>query len=96
MYIYHYFIGLALTYLLAALCFRIIARQVPLVAKHRFSILCGLSILIAVSYLFYAPLTYHQSMTKAECNWRNIPVTLVVCQPAKKSRPPAGKAIRRP
>ena len=84
MYIYHYFIGLALSYLLAALCFRILARQIPLVNRHRFSILCGLSVLIAASYLFYAPLTYHQYMTKTECNWRNIPVTLVVCQPAKK------------
>lgn len=87
MYIYHYFIGLALSYLLIALCFRIVARQIPLVNKHRFSILCGLSVLIAVSYLFYAPLTYHQYMTKAECNLRNIPVTLVVCQPVKKKKP---------
>ena len=87
MYIYHYFIGLALSYLLIALCFKIAARQIPLVNKHRFSILCVLSVLIACSYLFYAPLTYHQYMTKTQCNWRNIPVTLVVCQPAKKKKP---------
>lgn len=87
MYIYHYFIGLALSYLLVALCFKIAARQIPLVNKHRFGILCGLSVLIACSYLFYAPLTYHQYMTKAACNLRNIPVTLVVCQPAKKKKP---------
>ncbi|HTM81726.1 phospholipid carrier-dependent glycosyltransferase [Asticcacaulis sp.] len=87
MYIYHYFIGLALSYLLVALCFKIAARQIPLVNKHRFGILCGLSVAIACSYLFYAPLTYHQYMTKAACNLRNIPVTLVVCQPAKKKKP---------
>ncbi|MFT4075942.1 MAG: phospholipid carrier-dependent glycosyltransferase [Asticcacaulis sp.] len=86
MYIYHYFIGLALTFLLIALCFKIVARQVPLVAKYRFGLLCGLSVLIACSYLFYAPLTYHQYMTRDECNLRNVPVTLIVCQPVKKKK----------
>jgi len=84
MYIYHYFIGLALSFFLVALCFKIVARQVPIIEKHRFGILCAMSVIIAASYLFYAPLTYHQYMTRAECGWRNFPVTLVVCQPVKK------------
>ena len=92
MYIYHYFIGLALSYLLVAQCFKIAARQIPLINKHRFGILCGLSVVIACSYLFYAPLTYHQYLTKAECNLRNFPVTLVVCQPIKKTKPAAPPA----
>ena len=84
MYIYHYFIGLGLSFMLVALSFKIIARHVKFIDKHRFSILCALSLLIAGTYLFYAPLTYHQFMTKAQCEMRNIPVKLVVCQPAPK------------
>jgi dolichyl-phosphate-mannose--protein O-mannosyl transferase len=84
MYIYHYFIGLALTFMLAALTFRLLMRRLPWLDKHRFSILCALSLLIAGSFLFYAPLTYHQQMTRAACEARNIPVRLVVCQPVKK------------
>ncbi|MDV6330267.1 phospholipid carrier-dependent glycosyltransferase [Asticcacaulis sp. 201] len=84
MYIYHYFIGLALSFLLISLVFKIVSRRVPLIEKHRFSILCTLSVIIACSYLFYAPLTYHQFLTRSECELRNIPVTLVICQPAKK------------
>ncbi|MGA9659898.1 MAG: phospholipid carrier-dependent glycosyltransferase [Asticcacaulis sp.] len=89
MYIYHYFIGLALSYFLLALSFRLIAEQVPRVEKYRFGILCCLSIAIAGSFLFYAPLTYHQNISKAQCEWRNIPVTLVICQPVKKKAAPA-------
>jgi dolichyl-phosphate-mannose--protein O-mannosyl transferase len=86
MYIYHYFIGLGLSFMLTALLFRILARRFALLARHRFTILCGLSLLIAGSFLFYAPLTYHQQMTRAACEARNIPVRLVVCQPVKKHK----------
>ncbi len=84
MYIYHYFIGLSLSFMLMALSFKLIAKQVPLIEKHRFGILCGISVAIAACYLFYAPLTYHQKMTRDECELRNVPVTLVQCQPPKK------------
>jgi dolichyl-phosphate-mannose--protein O-mannosyl transferase len=84
MYIYHYFIGLALSFMLAALLFRLMARKYAPLAKHRFTVLCGLSLLIAASFLFYSPLTYHQQLSRGACEARNIPVQLVVCQPAKK------------
>lgn len=84
MYVYHYFIGLALSFFLLPLVFRITARRVALLDKHRFGILCGISVLIAASYLWFAPLTYHQSMTRQQCEMRNWPVTTVVCQPMKK------------
>jgi len=86
MYIYHYFIGLALSFLLAAMVFRICARRFAPLAKHRFTVLCGISLLLAASFLFYAPLTYHQKMSRAACEARNIPVRLVVCQPVKTHR----------
>ncbi len=88
MYIYHYFIGLSLSFLMLPLIFRIIAQRVPLINRYRFGILCTFSIAIASSYLFYAPLTYHQFMTRDACELRNVPVKLVVCQPMKKPAKP--------
>ena len=87
MYIYHYFIGLALSFLLLPLVFKIIARKFAFVDKHRFVILCGLSVIIAAGYLWIAPLTYHQMMTREQCEMHNIPVRTVVCQPIKKKKP---------
>ncbi len=88
MYIYHYFIGLALTFMMVPLVFRIVARRVPLINRHRFGVLCGISLLIALSYLWYAPLTYHQYITRGECEARNWPVLRVLCQPNHKPKPP--------
>ena len=84
MYIYHYFVGLALTFFLFALSFKIVARRVKFVDAHRFAILCGLSLLIAGSYLYYAPLTYHQFITRDKCESYNWPTQVIVCQPIKK------------
>jgi dolichyl-phosphate-mannose--protein O-mannosyl transferase len=83
MYIYHYFIGLGLSYFLVALAFKVVSQRVAFVAKHRFSILCATSIAIAGSFLFYSPLTYHYFLSRKECQMRNWPVTLVICQPIK-------------
>jgi len=84
MYIYHYFIGLALSFMLAAMVFRILARRFAPLARHRFTVLCALSLMIAASFLFYSPLTYHQQLSRAACEAHNVPVRLVVCQPLKK------------
>ncbi|MEI9902963.1 MAG: hypothetical protein WDN06_02510 [Asticcacaulis sp.] len=81
MYIYHYFIGLALSFMLVPLVFKLVARRVPFIDKHRFIILCSVSLLIAASYLWYAPLTYHQYISRGECDARNWPVQRVICQP---------------
>ncbi|MDI7775048.1 phospholipid carrier-dependent glycosyltransferase [Asticcacaulis sp. EMRT-3] len=83
MYIYHYFIGLGLSFMMVPLVFRLVARRFSFIDRHRFTILCAISLLIAGSYLFYAPLTYHQPMTRQACEARNFPVRLVVCQPVK-------------
>jgi len=87
MYIYHYFIGLSLSFFLFALSFRIMARQVKFIDKHRFTILCGLSLLIAGAYLYYAPLTYHQFITRDKCEAYNWPTKVIVCQPIRKPAP---------
>ncbi|MEI9903738.1 MAG: phospholipid carrier-dependent glycosyltransferase [Asticcacaulis sp.] len=87
MYIYHYFIGLALSFMLVPLVFKIAARKIRFIDTHRFVILCGLSLLIAASYLWYAPLTYHQFITRGECEARNWPVVRVICQPNHKPKP---------
>jgi len=84
MYIYHYFIGLALSYMIVALVFRILSRRYALIAKHRFSILCAISLMIAGGFLFYSPLTYHYYISRDECELRNAPFPALVCQPIKK------------
>lgn len=85
MYIYHYFIGLALSFLLVPLVFKILARKWAPLDKHRFGVLCGLTILIALSFLWIAPLTFHQFITREQCEAKNVPLTLVICQPVKKA-----------
>ncbi len=92
MYIYHYFIGLSMSFFLVALSFKIVARRVPFIAKHRFSILCATSLAIAGTYLFYSPLTYHYPLTKPECEARNVVATVIICQPVKKTKPAAPSA----
>ena len=84
MYIYHYFIGLALSYMIVALVFRIVSRRYALVARHRFSILCAISLMIAGGFLFYSPLSYHYYLSREECELRNVPFTALICQPIKK------------
>ena len=85
MYIYHYFIGLALSFFLVPLVFKILARKWKPLDKHRFGVLCALTVLIALSFLWIAPLTFHQYITRQECEAKNIPITLVICQPMKKT-----------
>lgn len=87
MYIYHYFIGLALSFMLVPLVFKITARKFAILDRYRFAVLCCLSVLIAASYLWFAPLTYHQLMTRGQCEMHNVPVTTVVCRPTKKALP---------
>ncbi len=94
MYIYHYFIGLALSFMLVPLVFKIIARRVGVIARHRFMILCGVSLAIALAYLWYAPLTYHQFISRGECDARNWPVQRVICQPNHKPAAPALPAAK--
>ncbi|ESQ74126.1 phospholipid carrier-dependent glycosyltransferase [Asticcacaulis sp. AC402] len=93
MYVYHYFIGLALSFMMLPLVFRIAARKFAFLDKHRFIVLCSVSVLIAASYLFYAPLTYHQLMSRQACEMRNWPVKMVVCQPMKKRPSEAAKTL---
>ncbi len=85
MYIYHYFIGLALSFMLVPLVFKILARKWKPLDKHRFGVLCALTILIALSFLWIAPLTFHQYITREQCEAKNVPLTLVICQPIKKT-----------
>ncbi|MGZ3306215.1 MAG: phospholipid carrier-dependent glycosyltransferase [Asticcacaulis sp.] len=91
MYIYHYFIGLALSFLLVPLVFKILARKWKPLDKHRFAVLCAITVLIALSFLWISPLTFHQYLTRQECEAKNVPITLVICQPMKKApaSPPA-------
>jgi dolichyl-phosphate-mannose--protein O-mannosyl transferase len=84
MYIYHYFIGLTLAFFMAALVFKMLADRWEWLKERRFYAQLAISGTIALSFLFYAPLTFHSKLSRAECEVRNILFKAVVCQPIEK------------
>lgn len=83
MYIYHYFIGLTLAFMMTALAFKILADRWVWLKKNRLYVQLALSAAIAASFVFYAPLTYHVPLSRSECEARNIFFKAVICQPMK-------------
>jgi dolichyl-phosphate-mannose-protein mannosyltransferase len=83
MYIYHYFIGLILSFIMLALCFKILSERVSFMGKQKLNILTGLSVVVTAGFLFYAPFSYHTKITRAECEMRNWPAALITCMPKK-------------
>lgn len=78
MYLYHYFLGLMISYVLLALLWQYLSEVHATFARHRTAILgvaCGAYL---ASYLFFLPLTNHWPMTKAECERRNISISHIV------------------
>jgi len=79
MYIYHHFIGLVLGFVALALSFKIATAAFPEVAKNRNTILGAASMAVALGFAYYAPFSYHQPITKADCLARNIIVAPFYC-----------------
>ena len=72
MYLYHYFPGLMLSYVLLALWWqrgREISRKL---AQHGTRLLAVVMAVFLTSYLFFLPLNNHVPLTKTECERRNI------------------------
>jgi dolichyl-phosphate-mannose--protein O-mannosyl transferase len=84
MYIYHYFIALCLAYFMTALAFKVIMTRYAHLFKWRLYAQLTIAVSIAIGFIFYAPLTYHQKLSRQECELRNIPFKAVVCQPKLK------------
>lgn len=88
MYIYHYFIGLILSYLMAGVVFKIAAQRLSFFKKQKLNLLTALSIAIALSFSLYAPFSYHTPLTRDECEWRNWPSEIIKCMPLKETDKP--------
>jgi dolichyl-phosphate-mannose-protein mannosyltransferase len=80
MYLYHYFIGLALAYCLVPLVLAEASERWPVLAVRRYAIWSTLTVLIVVGYAFYFPLSYHVPIPHAYCVRLNTLQHVVSCQ----------------
>jgi len=81
MYLYHYFIGLLISYILLALLWQYLCEVHAAFARHRTAILATACTAFFACYLFFLPLSNHWPLTKAQCERRNISISHIVdCQ----------------
>jgi len=81
LYLYHYFIGLMISYVLLALMWKYVAEIKPGFDRNKGKVLVGAVSFFALSYWFFLPLTNHYPMTKDECELRNVWISHIVdCQ----------------
>lgn len=78
MYLYHYFTGLLISYVLLALTWQYLCEMYAGFAKHRTTILVIACSAYLSSYLFFLPLSNHWPLTKQECERRNIGISHIV------------------
>ncbi len=78
MYLYHYFLGLMISYVLLALVWQYLSELYDSFARRRTLILTGVMSLYLASYLFFLPFSNHTPLTKAECERRNISISHIV------------------
>jgi dolichyl-phosphate-mannose--protein O-mannosyl transferase len=71
MYLYHYFHGLLITFLLVPLVWLHLEEVHSVLRRHRYPILLTMVGCIYASFLFTSPLTYHRPLTKSQCERRN-------------------------
>jgi dolichyl-phosphate-mannose-protein mannosyltransferase len=80
MYLYHYFIGLVLTFCLVPLVAAEAAEHWPALREKQVPLLVAMSVLTWACFIFYAPLTFHWYLTHGQCEWRNVLQHVVACQ----------------
>ncbi|WP_345530765.1 phospholipid carrier-dependent glycosyltransferase [Viridibacterium curvum] len=80
MYLYHYFIGLLITYILVVLCWQYLCNLHKATARIRVGSAIVLALCIIGTNQFFLPLTNHQPLTKSQCERRNIFSHIVDCQ----------------
>jgi dolichyl-phosphate-mannose-protein mannosyltransferase len=80
MYLYHYFLGLLITYVLVVLQYQYLTDLHALRARTRMLIAGGMAVAICVSFAFFAPLSNHNPLSKNQCEARNIFSHIVDCQ----------------
>ncbi|MGH8149280.1 MAG: phospholipid carrier-dependent glycosyltransferase [Steroidobacteraceae bacterium] len=80
MYLYHYFIGLLLTFCLLPLVAAEAADRWPALRARRSVALGAMSVLLWAGFAFYAPLTFHWPLTHSQCEWLNLLGHVVSCR----------------
>ncbi|MEC5387619.1 phospholipid carrier-dependent glycosyltransferase [Uliginosibacterium sp. H3] len=80
MYLYHYFLGLLITYVLVVLQYQYLTDLHALRTRTRLLIASGMAIAISLSFAFFAPLSNHTPLSKTQCEARNIFSHIVDCQ----------------
>lgn len=79
-YLYHYFIGLILTFCLVPLVAAEAADRWPALRARKASLTWTMAALLWAGFAFYAPLSYHWPLTHSECEWRNLLGHVVDCR----------------
>src|SRR5262249_31219948 len=80
MYLYHYFIGLLLAFSMLPLVFQEILQRWPASQRWETRSLAGLTAVLLISFVFYAPLSYHRPLTHEQCELRNLFHEVVACR----------------
>ncbi len=78
MYLYHYFLGLMISYVLLALLWQYLCEVHASFNQRRTAVLATASGAILASYLFFLPLSNHTPLTKEQCERRNISISHII------------------
>lgn len=78
MYLYHYFLGLLISYVLIALLWQYACEVNATLARHRIKIMSAAVGAIFLSFVFFLPLSNHWPLTKEQCERRNIWISHIV------------------
>lgn len=78
MYLYHYFFGLIVSYILLALLGQYVSEVHAGFARWRTTVLASVMGAFFLSFLFFLPLSNHWPLTKEECERRNISISHIV------------------
>jgi dolichyl-phosphate-mannose-protein mannosyltransferase len=81
MYLYHYFIGLLLAFSLLPLVFAEAVERWEWLRDRQSAALGAMTAALLVSFVFYAPLSYHRPLTHGQCELRNLFEHVVDCRP---------------
>lgn len=84
MYIYHYFAGLLLSFLLLPALYQVLKGRFAFVDAHKDMVLGAVCLGAAAGFMWISPLTYHQPISRQACEARNLPFRVIVCQPRPK------------
>ncbi len=80
MYLYHYFIGLLLTFTMLPLLLQEAMDRWPGLRDWETQSLGALTGLLLISFVFYAPLSFHRPLTRSQCELRNALQHVVDCR----------------